>query len=74
MDAIEIADVIGNVLNEIGFMDTQDRRALGIEGTDLLYSATIVDYEAKGVLTQDAGFVITLEDGSEYQVTVVRSR
>ena len=27
-----------------------------------------------GVQTRDAGFVLTLADGAEYQVTVVRSR
>ena len=30
--------------------------------------------EDGGVLTNNAGFTVTLEDGSEYQVTIVRSR
>ena len=31
-------------------------------------------YEEADVKTDDAGFVITADDGSEYQVTVVRSK
>lgn len=32
------------------------------------------NFGERGMLTQNAGLVITLADGSEYQVTVVRSR
>ena len=32
------------------------------------------NFRQVGVLTRDAGFVVTLADGSEYQVTVVQSR
>ena len=31
-------------------------------------------YEEAGVLTYDKGLVITLPDGSEYQLTIVQSR
>lgn len=31
-------------------------------------------FEELGVLTSDAGFVIRLADGSEFQVTIVKSR
>jgi hypothetical protein len=31
-------------------------------------------YEEVGVLTRDAGVVVELNDGSEFQITVVRSR
>jgi hypothetical protein len=40
-------------------------------GLDVARADTFADC---GVLTRDAGFVITLADGAEYQVTVVRSR
>jgi hypothetical protein len=32
------------------------------------------NFGERGVLTQNAGLVLTLADGAEYQVTVVRSR
>ena len=32
------------------------------------------NFGERGMLTRNAGLVITLADGSEYQVTVVRSR
>jgi hypothetical protein len=31
-------------------------------------------FEERGLLTRDAGLVLRFEDGSEYQLTVVRSR
>ncbi len=31
-------------------------------------------FEDAGVLTSDNGFVLRLQDGSEYQITVVQSR
>lgn len=31
-------------------------------------------FEERGLLTRDAGFVVRLADGSEYQVGVVRGR
>lgn len=32
------------------------------------------NFGERGMLTQNAGLVLTLADGAEYQVTVVRSR
>ncbi len=34
----------------------------------------VQSFEEAGVLTSDAGFVVRLKDGSEFQVTVVKSR
>lgn len=31
-------------------------------------------FEECGILTRDQGFVICMEDGKEFQVTIVRSR
>ena len=31
-------------------------------------------FEERGLLTSDAGIVLSLADGSEFQITVVRSR
>lgn len=34
----------------------------------------IRDYEEAGILTNDEGLVVTLPNGEEYQITIVRSR
>jgi hypothetical protein len=31
-------------------------------------------FEEEGVMTYDKGLVITLPDGSEYQITIIQSR
>ncbi len=33
-----------------------------------------VPYDEAGVLTRNAGLVVVMDDGSEFQVTIVRSR
>jgi hypothetical protein len=73
-DTHDLAGRMSNVLTEIGFMDTEDRRNLGIDGAELFYDATIRSYGEAGVMTRDAGFVLSLPDGTEYQITVVQSR
>jgi hypothetical protein len=40
---------------------------------EMLNNVTVPFHEA-GVMTDNAGLVLRLEDGSEFQVTVVRSR
>ena len=39
-----------------------------------LQPTNVQTYAERGVLTRDAGFVLTLAGGAEFQVTVVRSR
>ena len=36
--------------------------------------ASVMTFEEKGVLTNDRGLVIKMQDGKEFQVTLVRSR
>ena len=51
-----------------------------IEGTasdddDIIWeNLRVHTFDEAGVMTRDAGLVITLPDGSEYQVTILRSR
>jgi hypothetical protein len=35
---------------------------------------SVVDFESVGMLTRDAGLVIRMNDGSEFQVTIVQSQ
>ena len=39
-----------------------------------LECAEVRTYEDAGIMTYDKGLVITLPDGTEYQLTIVRSR
>jgi len=53
-------------------MDAVEVYQEGTEDADNI--ARMTSFEDGGVLTNNAGFTVTLEDGSEYQVTIVRSR
>jgi hypothetical protein len=37
-------------------------------------TSQVAPYKDSGVMTNDAGFTITMSDGTEFQVTVVQSK
>lgn len=64
-----MADVMAGVLSAL-LMD-------GDCDAGAAFGATVVDsesYESSGLLTRDAGLVVRLDDGREFQITVVQSR
>ena len=38
------------------------------------YIASVRTFEEAGVLSEDRGLVVTMADGSEFRITIVRSR
>ncbi|HOX27241.1 MAG TPA: hypothetical protein PLL30_16100 [Candidatus Krumholzibacteria bacterium] len=64
-DTHDIARAIHDLLNPDEFTE-DDGFLTEIEG--------VSTYEEAGVLTQDAGFILRLNDRTEYQITIVRSR
>jgi len=61
MTETDLAETLGNVLLEDAV-------------TEILPTTSILSYREAGVMTADAGLVIRLADGSEFQITVVKSR
>lgn len=41
---------------------------------ELSEGARVSSFEEAGILTRNAGLVVRLPDGSEFQITIVRSR
>jgi hypothetical protein len=67
-DAYAIASALSDVITE----RVEEAFEIFVEhGLDVARADTFAEC---GVLTQDAGFVVTLADGTTYQITVVRSR
>lgn len=64
MDAQEFSEVLQDILDDPGD-DTEDIYGYNIK--------RISTFESKGVLTTDEGLVIELDDGSEFQLTIVKS-
>lgn len=55
--------------------DPRIREALEAEGAELVEALRRVrSFEEAGLMTRDDGIVLYLEDGSEFQVTVVQRR
>ena len=73
MNDHEFQDALKRLLDEIACMDADDLDQFdlpqGLGGVEHVRT-----FEEAGVLTQNAGLVIETADGSELQVTIVRSR
>ena len=72
-----VADLIGEVLSELSYMDADDRNEVGGSVGDLaglIAGATIRSFAEAGLLTDNSGVVVQLPDGAEFQVTVRLSK
>jgi len=71
VDEHELQDALKGLLDDVAFMDDEERAEAGISDELVLRVSTFAD---EGVLTTDAGLVVTARDGSEFQITIVRSK
>lgn len=69
MDATRLAEILIDLLEE----HVADRDDAGLPVSELT-GADVDTFGDAGVPTDDAGFVVTLRDGTELQVTVIRTR
>jgi len=56
-------------MDEHTFNNAMQSAVAGMDGV-----RRVTDFEAAGTMTMNAGFVVRMDDGSEFQVTVVQSR
>lgn len=54
--------------------DTDEDWKEDIDGDGALAECGVTSFEAGGYMTRDAGLVVRLPDGSEFQITIVQSR
>ena len=73
MNENELQDALKTLLEELKFMDDEDRADVGLD-SDLTDIAETRTFDEAGVLTNNAGLVVRMADGSEFQITIVQSR
>ena len=73
MDEHQLQDALKALIEEVASMDAEDRQNAGI-GNELAGMEGVRTFEEEGVLTDNAGLVITTAGGREFQLTIVRSR
>lgn len=66
----EVETAIDQMLRNM--REEDDLLAMGDEGE--VRCANVGTFEERGILTRDHGVVLTLSDGSEFQLTIVQSR
>ena len=69
----EHQDALKTLLEELKFMDDEDRADAGLD-SDLTDIAEVRTFDEAGVMSTNAGLVLAMADGGEFQVTIVRSR
>ncbi len=73
MNERELQNALRALLEQIALDDDEEREMFGIPD-ELGRVERVRTYEEEGVLTRDAGLVTTTANGSEFQLTIVRSR
>ncbi len=73
MDERELQDALKALLEDVAFMDDEERTDAGLPD-ELAGVKRVRTYDEEGVLTRDAGLVVTTAEGAEFQLTIVRSR
>ena len=73
MNENELQDALKTLLEEIACMEEEDREDAGL-GDDLADVKRVRTFDEEGVLTNNAGLVVTTADGSQFQITIVQSR
>ena len=69
----EFQNALKTLLEELSFMDDEDRSDAGLPD-ELATCGQVATFEEQGVLTRNAGLVVHLKDGSEFQLTIVQSK
>lgn len=69
MDAIRLSEILVDLLDE----HVDDLDDAGLPANELT-GADVETFRDANVLTDDAGFVVSLSNGSEFQITVIQSR
>jgi len=72
MNDTELQNALKALLEDVGCMDNDDLHRFGLpdEVDEIEHVRT---FDEAGVLTPDAGLVITTASGGEFQLTIVRS-
>ncbi|MCG3180435.1 MAG: hypothetical protein BIFFINMI_02796 [Phycisphaerae bacterium] len=73
MNENEFQDALKTLLEELSFMDDEDRADAGLPD-ELATASRIDNFQDAGVLTRNAGLVVRMKDGSEFQLTIVQSK
>lgn len=77
MNANDLQSILESVLGTLGDRprpkDADEAWKDDIDGDGALAECRVTSYAAGGYLTRDAGLVVRLADGSEFQITIVQT-
>ena len=74
MNAHELQDLLRDVLEEIMFARDDEDSELAELAENIGEIESIASYDDVGMLTTDKGLVIETKDGSEFQISILRTR
>lgn len=75
MTTEEISELLENLFNELSGCEADDELTpFELDPDEVLSECRARSFQDCGLLTSDDGVVLRLRDGSEFQITIVRSR
>ncbi|HPD28562.1 MAG TPA: hypothetical protein PLL20_01100 [Phycisphaerae bacterium] len=75
MTTKDMSDLLEGLFNEIaGCEDDDEMTPAELDPDGTLYECQASSFRDCGLLTSNDGVVLTLRDGTEFQITIVRSR
>ncbi len=69
----ELEQRLGELLEEFSYLTADDREML-LQDVGWLEDAEVRTFDAAGILARSKGLVLSLSDGTEFQLTIVRSK
>lgn len=74
MNEQEIVELVAGIIDEASYMDEEDRSEMGLEHLEEFEDSRTANFAEVGMLTMNSGFVLTMPDGSEFQIEVKQSK
>jgi len=73
MDEQAFQESLQGILESLCYLDEDDKAEVeGALGVDVFEVERVTSFSDEGVLTMNAGLVVTLSDGSRFQLTIVQ--
>jgi hypothetical protein len=71
----ELSQALAGLLADVAVMDTDDLARAGLSNeVESFIDSDVRSFESCGLMTSNEGVVIALADGTEFQLTIVRSK
>ena len=70
----EFEEQLTELLKSVSYLDGDERVHMSLEGAEVFADAEVRTFDEAGILTSNLGLIVRLASGSEFQITIIRSK